>query len=223
MSTNRLLVFANDHIYHIYNRGVERRTIFTTRRDYQRMVQTLWFYRYKDLSMRFSHYLNLSVDARNQFDLKLQQNEPLVSILAHCLMPNHFHLIVKQRVDNGIPRFVSNVANSYTKYFNTKNKRIGPLFQGIFKAVLIETEEQFMHVTRYVHINPVTSFLIEWEQLEAYEWSSFPDYITPKKQSICDIDEVNRLVSLKDYRTFVYDQVNYARELGKIKHLCYDE
>lgn len=139
-------------------------------------------------------------------------------------MPNHFHLILKQLTDNGVSRFVSNVSNGYAKYFNTKHQRVGPLFQGPFKAVRVETDEQLLHLTRYVHLNPVTAFLIKPKDLENYSWSSLGEYLGEKNKGICTVGMVrNFFKNTDDYRKFVLDQVDYARELEKIKHLTFEE
>ena len=83
-------------------------------------------------------------------------------------MPNHFHLLLKQTIDNGISHFLSKFTNSYTKYFNTKYNRVGPVFQGVFKSVHIESDEQLMHLSRYIHLNPVVSAVVEKQNLLSY-------------------------------------------------------
>ena len=98
---------------------------------------------------------------------------------------------------------------------------MGPLFQGTFKAVRIGSEEQLIHVSRYVHLNPVSSFLIETEELESYKWSSYPEYLSLIDRNIVDKEIVlNFFASLEKYKKFVLDQVDYARKLEEIKHLA---
>lgn len=223
MATNRMLVFANDQVYHLFNRGVERRSVFTNKREYQRMLDALWFYRYKEPGMRLSKYYALSEEDKETFRASLEKKGTVVSILAYCLMPNHFHLVVKQREEGGISRFVANASDSYAKYFNTKRKRVGPLFQGVFKAVHVETDDQLLHLTRYVHLNPVSSFLIELEAIETYPWSSLFEYLLSKRETLCDMELVKSLIQLSGYKKFVYDQVSYAQELEKVKHLVLEE
>lgn len=177
MSANRAIVFANQQIYHVYNRGVERRPVFTLKREYGRMMTTIWFYRYFHPGTTLSHSLNLSLEEQVVFQERLEKKPMIVSLLAFCLMPNHFHLILRQETDMGISRFMANISNSYSKYFNLKRKRVGPLFQGTFKAVRVETDEQLLHLTRYIHLNPTTSFLIPLKELEFYPWSSYIEYL----------------------------------------------
>lgn len=223
MSTNRNVVLANGQIYHVFNRGVERRIVFTNKREYERMLTTLWFYRYAQPGATLSHYLNLSPSGKHLFEKVLITKPMGISLLAYCLMPNHFHFVLRQEANEGISRFVANITNSYTKYFNLKRKRIGPLFQGTFKAVRVETDEQFLHLTRYVHLNPVASFLQQLNELEAYMWSSYGEYCSLVKDGLCNMAVVRSLVSLREYQNFVKDQAGYAQHLERITHLTLDE
>ena len=220
MATFRKVVLANNQIYHVYNRGVERRIIFTNKREFQRAIDTVKYYRFASLPLKFSKFLVQPAARRLELISNIHSSEnKQVEIIAYCLMPNHFHFLVKQLRDNGISRFISNFTNSYTKYFNTKHERNGPLVQGIFKAVLVETDEQLMHVSRYIHLNPVASFVIKEEELENYEWSSYREYLG-LIEGFCGKEIVlNQFPSIKHYRQFTLGQVSYAQELEKIKHL----
>ncbi len=222
MPTNRKLVFANDEIYHIFNRGVEKRPTFVNKRELDRGIRTLDFYRFSNLPLKLSKFLVLSESEKVKFIQKVHdEDQKLVRIICYCLMPNHFHFLVKQVKENGVSTFAANFTNSYTKYFNTKNERVGPLFQGLFKAVRVESDEQLMHVSRYIHLNPVSSFLIKPDQLENYQWSSYPEYLDLSSERIADKEIVLDLFPSKEkYKQFVLDQVNYARELENIKHLA---
>lgn len=146
-----------------------------------------------------------------------------VSIISFCLMPNHFHILIKQLNENGITKFIANFTNGYTKYFNQKNSRTGPLFEGTFKATHIETDEQFVHLSRYIHLNPVASSIINLLDLNNYQWSSYPEYIGISNSNLSNKELVLDLFkSPNDYKNFVLDQVNYAKELEKIKHVVLD-
>lgn len=217
----RKIVFANNEIYHILNRSIEQRPIFMSKNQYDRGLLTLNFYRFKNPPLRLSKALLLENKKREEFFHKLkQESEKLIEIISYCLMPNHFHFLVKQTTDNGIVKFISNFTNSYTRYFNTKHKRTGPLFQGIFKAVRIENEEQLIHVSRYIHLNPVVSFLIKEEFLDVYPWSSLSEFLGHQKEEICDKEIVLCCFSSREnYRKFVHDQIDYGKKLEAIKHL----
>lgn len=223
MSTNRKLVFANGEIYHIFNRGVEKRPTFTNKRDLKRAVETLSYYRFANASLRFSFFIRLEKE-QQALALKRLSISKRVDILAYCLMPNHFHFLLRQTRGNGISKFAADFTNSYTKYFNTKYKRVGPLFQGLFKAVHIDTDEQLLHVSRYIHLNPVSSFLITAEELEKYEWSSYPKYINKENPDFIDKNTVLDFFKDADsYKKFVLDQADYARTLEEIKHLALEK
>jgi len=135
-------------------------------------------------------------------------------------MPNHFHFLLKNLKDSGINKFMSNFQNSYAKYFNTKTGRTGSLFQQNFKAVRVESDEQLTHVSRYIHLNPITAYLINSvEELIDYPWSSYPEYISKGKSNLNKDLVLGNFRSINDYKKFVADQVDYQRELDKIKHI----
>ena len=224
MASPRAIVFREGHVYHLFNRGVERRPIFLSPRDQERFVSLLEYYRFYGISKSYSHYLALSLAERATFRQVLDQKPLAVDILAYCLMPNHFHLLVRQNIKEGIHDFLSNIANGYAKYFNTKRKRVGPLYQGPFKAVFVETDEQLIHLSRYIHINPVVSGIISLTDLDVYPWSSFPDYMGKVKTSFVTTPPVlGHFNTSSSYRAFVYDQIGYAKELEQIKHLALEE
>lgn len=134
-------------------------------------------------------------------------------------MPNHFHFLLKQIAEDGISNFLSKFTNSYTRYFNTKHQRVGPLFQGAFKAVHIETDEQLIHLSRYIHLNPVSSIVIPKKDLLTYPWSSLPAYIHSNTRIVNTVPVLNHFSSVEDYKLFQLDHISYAKELEKIKHL----
>lgn len=224
MVSLRNVHFRNDYIYHVFNRGVERRHIFTSRRDYGRFELLLDYYRFNDITKSFSHYLNLSLEERKTYRESMNTLPVAVDILSYCFMPNHFHLILKQRVDRGIQKTLSNISNSYAKYFNIKYHRVGPLFQGPFKAVLVETDQQLIHLSRYIHLNPLVSAVIELKELSEYPWSSLPVYLGDTTASFVDTQQVlGYFRNPTVYKEFVYNQISYAKELEKIKHFLIEE
>lgn len=223
MATQRKIVFENGYIYHIFNRGIERRSVFTNKRDFDRATNLIKFYKHKDIPIRFSQLLLQPQELRNEILKNLYASEKIVEILCYCLMPNHFHFMLKQITRGGIARFISNITNAYTKYFNTKYQRVGPLFQGTFKAVLVESDEQLIHLSRYIHLNPVSSSLIESEKLKDYTYSSYFDYISSSGDIVNREPVLSMFKNVKEYEQFVLNQADYARKLEKIKHLAFDE
>ena len=224
MASKRAVIFQNDCIYHLFNRGVERRPIFFTPRDYKRFMSLLEYYRFHEIAKSYSHFLRLSLIEQIVFRQSLESKTTAIDILAFCLMPNHYHIIVKQNVDRGIHSFLSNVTNGYTKYLNTKRERVGPLYQGPFKAVYIETDEQLLHLSRYVHINPTVSNVVTLNALSSYPWSSFPDYLDNSAKSFINTSKIlSHFKTNQEYKDFVYDHISYAEQLEKIKHLAMEE
>jgi len=222
MATNRKLVFQNGSLYHIFNRGIERRIVFQDTRELYRALELLSFYNHKDVPVRYSQFLQLSLETKDSTLKRLSESERLVDILVFCLMPNHFHFLFRQKTDNGISTFIANFTNSFTKYFNAKYKRIGPLFEGVFKAVFIESDDQLIHLSRYIHLNPVASSIINSNQLLDYKWSSYSAYLSLSKESKIVLDKETVLSFFKTsklYEEFVLDQIDYGKKLEKIKHL----
>jgi len=182
--------FVENQIYHIYNRGVEKRKIFLDKQDYLRFIYGLFMFNDKEAVINTSYYFNpKSMQVEPQHIKKERKpRKLLVEILIFTLMPNHFHLVLKQKRENGIVKFMQKLGTGYTMYFNKKYKRVGGLFQGRFKAVLISKEAHFIHLPFYIHTNPLdlihyrgsTSIMEKVRFLENYKWSSFPDYIGKK-------------------------------------------
>ncbi len=219
MAQRRTLIVSGE-IYHIFNRSVGKQPIFLSVRDYQRGLDTIKFYRFERPSLRFSFYDRLKENEKEKFMSELlEKGTPIVEIFCFCLMPNHMHFLLKGLTEHGISQFIGNLQNSYAKYFNKKYKRTGTLFQQNFKAVRIESDEQLMHVSRYIHLNPVTSYLIKPENIDSYEWSSFKAYLRKDSEMVNADPIMNNFKSHDKYRRFVLDQVDYQRRLDAIKHL----
>ncbi len=225
MPDSRKIIFANNEIYHVFNRGIDRRPTFLGKRGYDYALEGLRLYQFENLPLRLSKYLSIPHNERLKLLQQLyMKDKGIVNILAYCLMPNHFHLLLQQKNIKGISSFVANFTNSYTKYFNAKYKRVGPLFQGLFKAVHIESDEQLMHVSRYIHLNPVSSHLIDIKDLQTNINCSYREYLNSIPYSISKPDIILQMFqSRKDYAKFVHNQAQYAQELERIKHLIFEE
>ena len=143
-----------------------------------------------------------------------------IDIVAYCLMPNHFHLLVKQNVNLGITKFLGDFQNSYVKFFNLRNDRVGPLFQGRFKAVNIISDEQLLHVSRYIHLNPSSSNIVRIDRLTNYKWSSLPEYLNKLNFNFCQKETIlNNFKNIDKYKEFVFDNAEYQQGLKKIEYL----
>jgi putative transposase len=215
----RIIPIVTNQVYHVYNRGIDRRCTFQTKKAYERALETLQYYQYTRPSFRLSYYLTMSIQRRTDFLKQLSGNAKIVDILAYCLMPNHFHLLLKQNTDEGISRFVSQFQNSYTKYFNVRARRIGSLFLDQFKAVRVESDDMLIHVSRYIHLNPFSSYIVKnQDAVLSYPWSSMQSYM--QEDGICDQSMVrSHFKTVKKYKSFVLDNADYQRNLDEIKHL----
>ncbi len=178
----RKTVLAVGGIYHIFNRGIDKRDIFLDPSYYSRFVSTLehslkYNYPYSLLKRRLKE-AESSEDRKNiLLQLETKRIEPPVEVLSFCLMPNHFHLTLKQLVEDGITELIRRICTAYTMYFNVRQERRGSLFGGVFRSVLVETEEQLIHLSRYQHLNPLKAGITEIPKLGDYPWSSLPTYL----------------------------------------------
>ena len=220
----RKIPLINGEIYHIFNRGVNFQPIFRNKWDYNRALEVLKFYLVEKPALRYGKFLLLPQKERKSILINLQKQVKLVDIICYCLMPNHFHLLIKQNKDNGISSFMRNFQISYTRYYNERSKRIGPLLQGQFKAVRMETEEQLLHVSRYIHLNPFSSFVVkQLKDSEVYPWSSYGEYLGQRTTEICQKSLIFSIIKFSGkYKEFVSDQADYQRKLDQIKHLTLD-
>lgn len=213
-------------IYHALNRGISGQPTFMGTRELQRAIEVMRYYQNKEPILRYSRFIILSRDRRDEIlNYQAKQKQFLVEIICFCLMPNHFHFLLKQVEENGISKFLSNFTNSYTRYFNVKNERKGPLFQGKFKAIRVEGEEQLLHLSRYIHLNPYSSYVVKSiEDLEMYSYSSLPEYLKRGQANFCSSEVIfSQFRYPKLYRQFVFDQADYQRRLEEMKHLTLDE
>lgn len=221
--SDRRTPLVTGEFYHIFNRGVARQPIFLSKYDYQQALLALSYYRFTKPPIRLSRFKNLSLVERGKLLKELKTTEKLVEIISYVFMPNHFHFLLKQTADNGISIFLSKLSNSYTKYFNTKHTRPGPLLQGIFKSVHIESDEQLLHLSRYIHLNPAATGVIREDELFSYPWSSLPNFIKGESPLVFLEPVLAHFSSKEDYKKFVLDQVDHARRLEEIKHLTLED
>lgn len=229
-------------IYHIYNRGVAGCRAFETARDYQRFFETLYHYHFYPKIRFFDAQRRARLQTRFVSGGVVEPQtallpppekteNPLVEIVVNCFMPTHYHLVLKQTKDKGITEFMQKVGASYTKYFNLKHDRFGPLLQGKFKSVLVKSDEQLIHLSRYIHINPSESSKINWDpkKLRDYPWSSLREYLglENEESSLCNKKLVSELIlehfkSPQDYEKFVLAQVS-VKESSILERITLDD
>lgn len=211
--------FVNNKIYHIYNRGVEKRNIFGDDKDRFRFVHDLFEFNDTKPALNLNYYFGKqSMEVEPQYIRK--PRKLLVEILAFCLMPNHYHLLLRQKLDKGIIAFMQKLGTGYTMYFNQKYERVGSLFQGRFKAILVNNDTHLLYLPHYIHLNPLDLAMPDWREkeiinhkkvmkfLESYRWSSFQDYIGIKnfpsvtqRNFVLELfgDQKNYKAAIKDY------------------------
>jgi putative transposase len=189
----RKVPFVKDEYYHLYSRGVDRRVVFETPVQYQRFLLLLFLCNGKEAvhmanvlrKYQGESLLNIYADERPE--------ESLVHVLAYALMPNHFHLVVKETGEGNISKFMSKVMTAYSMYFNTVNHRSGPLFTRPFRSKHINDDEYLRWVLSYVHLNPLDIYQNNWENscladtegasqfLREYRYGSFRDYYVDRR------------------------------------------
>jgi len=226
-SKNSLKQFVENSYYHLYNRGVEKRKIFLDDQDY---TVFLSYFKTYLLPKDTNHLQKIILDSNSDYFekfkasrlLRMNNFNDLIFLYSFCLMPNHFHLLLKQRESDGIDRFMNSIGTRYTMYFNKKYKRVGPLFQGVYKAVLVETNEQLLYLTKYIHRNPS----LQGTSLLDYQYSSYPAYLNLMKVDWLqtkDILENFSVSGYNSYKSFVEDRPLDENEYQLLTNLTIDE
>ena len=209
-SKNILKQYLENGYYHIYNRGVEKRVIFQDSQDYKVFLSYLKDYLtpIDKISLRKT-LLNTFYNRKDKIIKKIAMNNfsNRISLLAYCLMPNHFHLLIKQKNERGIENFMKSLGTRYVMYFNKRNKRTGGLFQGRYKAVLIDSDEQLLELSRYIHTNPKP---YKGRIFLEYPYSSIHAYLGKWKAEWLKPEEILDFFSKTNknnsYKSFVIDK-----------------
>jgi putative transposase len=225
---NRKIVFSTDEYYHVYNRGVEMRDVFLANSDRIRFQELMFLC---NSEKPIVHRAAKEIQGSTLY--QVDRGESLVSIGAYCLMPNHFHILVKEITEGGLVKFMQKLTTGYTMYFNKKQKRVGPLFQGRFKAEHVGRDEYLKYLFAYIHLNPVKLIEPDWKNvgiedsvaaqqyLKEYDHSSYLDYLgTPREEQL--------ILSRKDFpeyfdkphefNDFINDWLEFRIEEGIIRH-----
>lgn len=206
-------------VYHVITRSIAKYKVFNDEGDFSRMTKLLLLYKYTDFPTKFSRFNELPLKLQNALIYQLHSNsKELVNIIAYCIMPTHLHLIIKQIENGSISKYIAKILNSYTRYFNTKHGRKGPLWEGKFNNILVNTDEQLLHLTRYIHLNPSSAGLVN--SPEEWNYSSYQEYINRKK-TVYNITKYNNLIDIdaQRYKKFVDDRVGLQRDISRIKKL----
>lgn len=212
---------VNEEYYHIYSRSIAKFVIFNNDQEYLRMFELINLLRYVNFDYQFSQFKRFVNKKQDAIVNSLKaEDQSLVDIVAYCLMPTHIHLVLRQNRDDGVVKYLAKLLNSYSKYFNTKHRRNGPLWSGRFKSVRVENDEQMLHLTRYVHLNPVSAGFID--RPKDWSFSSYQEYAGNNKSNICKYNSVLDIDPVR-YEKFVNDHADYQRQISYIKHLLFDD
>ena len=188
----RRIKFRAGHYHHLYSRGVNRQPIFFCDDNWGYFIE------------RIRHYFQ----------------PELVDVVAYCLMPTRYHLLVYLKIDGLSKQIMQPFGVSYAKAINRQHGRVGPLFQGSFQAVWVDKDEYLLHLSRYIHVNPVTADLVA--RPEEWVFSSYRDYIGLREGTLSVPDVVlSQFSSRQDYRAFVESYC--GKDTRVIDHLLLDE
>lgn len=219
----RLEPFVNGSIYHIFNKTIDHRLVFNRENNCTQLLNVVEYYRSNATKFAYSHLPRLDPIITKSYLHKIHSPSSFrVEILCYCLMPNHFHFLIKQKKDKGVSKFMADVINSFTRYFNIKTERKGPIFVSDFKSVKITNESQFMHVSRYIHLNPYSSSLVNnYGELSRYPWSSLKNYIFGIKNEIITTKDLLSLFNFdkERYKKFVLSNAEHQKTLEAMKYL----
>lgn len=212
MST-RKISFVEGEYYHIYNRGNSKQKIFHDAEDYSRIV-TLMYTCNSENNFRFFVFNR----GQNSSPYFFERGKQLVSIGAYCVMPNHFHILITEKQEGGVSRFMQKLATAYVMYYNEKYKRTGALFEGKFKSEHVATDRYLKYLFSYIHLNPVKLVQKDWkengiknkrqvlEYLHKYTHSSFLDYLNINRNQ-------NKILNKKDFPNYFPTKSNFIKEI----------
>ncbi|PIY69232.1 hypothetical protein COY90_01730 [Candidatus Roizmanbacteria bacterium CG_4_10_14_0_8_um_filter_39_9] len=216
VNRDEVRIFEAKSIWHICNKSIANFKIFNSPQTCSRFAQIVDYYNSDGISKKFSKVVHsrsfflpglLTVGSFRKFKL-----------LSYCIMPDHYHLLLKVIKEGEISHYINTIQNSFTRYLNEKYRRKGPLWQSRFRCVQIKNNSQLLHVGRYIHLNPVTGMLVD--KPEDWHYSSYKDYIFDPK--ILDIMHEISIRSVRQYKTFVEDQIDYQKKLRSIKKWLLD-
>ncbi len=222
---NRKISFAIDEFYHLYSRGVDKRVTFENSDDYQRFIKLLFVCNHSH-PVVFRDLID-TVPNGNIFEFPADQS--LVDIGAYCLMPNHFHLLVKEKREGGISAFMLKLLTAYSSYFNKKHKRKGQLFDGRFKAAHLDEDNYLRYVYAYIHLNPVKLIFPSWRDegefdlsiardfVEKYKYSSYQDFVGRNRKESKILNHVvfpEYFETTKEFKDFIDDWLNFRDDFS---------
>ncbi len=211
----------DNSVFHIFNRSIANFEIFRGERDFGRFTWMMRFFAIPQKTLSFSKLTRdyKHSDWPEKINALSEKYPSEIQIIAYCLMPTHIHMAIKQQNSSAISKFMKNLLSSYAQYFNLTNYRKGPLWEGRFKHVLCETDEQLLHLTRYIHLNPVTACLTD--KPENWMASSYGEYLSGSSNGVCNWRPL-LTINPGIYQKFTNSRIDDQRTLAKIKKLLMD-
>jgi len=214
-----------EKIYHIYNRGVDKRNIFVGYKNFVRFIRSMREFNNVNpigslYEKKFREYKKEGKDIANPLwvsDIPLDSpNKPLVEFIGYCLLNNHYHFLLKQLVDGGISEFMRRLGIGYTNYFNKKYNRSGALFQGKFKIIGVGSYSHLLKLAVYVNCN---SEVHKISLAKNWPWSSFLDYMGKRKGNLCNrriiMNEFNNSIEFKNFCLQVLPDIISIKDIRK--------
>lgn len=216
----RKIKFSINEFYHLYNRGNNKTNIFLDDIDKQRFLKLL-FVCNGEKPVVFKTIQGLTLD-------EIEKGDEVVEIGAYCLMPNHFHILVREKKDGGISLFMNKLLTAYSMYFNKKHERTGKLFEGVFRAVYVGNDRHLEYLFAYIHLNPIKIIEPEWKEkgirggdrakqfLKNYHYSSYLDYLGYERKEQKILNKENFPKYFEDFKDFDYYINNWFNLAGTI-------
>jgi putative transposase len=195
--------FAIGEYYHLYNRGTDRRVIFTDENDYRHFLYLMYVCNTEK-----------SIELRN-IDQNFERGETIVDIGAYCLMPNHFHILVREKMEHGISKYMKKLLTAYTMYFNKKYKRTGKLYEGVFKSTYLGIDQYLQYIYSYIHLNPAKLIDKNWREKKVKNMRRLLDYVFtfPYSSLIEYLEEKFRILAPDKFPSYFKEPRDHKMEL----------
>lgn len=208
-------IFTAGNYYHIFNRGNGKNDIFLDEQDYKIFLHRLS----ENLFPEDEKSKEIS-----SLDLKYKRKKlppEAFSIICYCLMPNHFHILIRQNSSVKVSKLIQKLCTGYAKYFQKKYGHTGHLFQGAFKSIHVDNESYLTWLSAYIHQNPATGSIVN--NLDEYSYSSYPDYVGLRDDKLCDKSPIlDKFANKEEYKKFVLDTETLLKARKSMKDLMLD-
>jgi len=203
-------ILAEDEHYHILGRGNQKQVLYKNQSDYIRFMFLLLYFQSPESFTQIGRHVSFFKKKQDykvsEEKKKLILSNRFVELVNFCIMPNHYHLTIYNKTDKGVSKYMQKVLNAYAKYFNTKYKQVGHVFQGPYKAVHIGDDTQLQYLSTYIHKNPKEIKGVDYKK---YNWSSYQDYVSENRWGSLLKHEIitESFDSKDDYKSFVKDSL----------------